>query len=136
MIKIFFNLFLITSLFNFCESITRITYSNSNCDTINAVEIFQLSECRLMSLGGQLFSVKINICNTTNWQTFVYFNSLNCSEPKDLISNGPSNICFLSDSILYEKIVCRDIIVDQINFSSVYYLHYLYMIPIILLFIN
>lgn len=134
MIKKLLSVLFIFSLFQFGESITKITYANSNCDSINAVERYQLSECRLMSLGGQLFSVKINICNSTSWQTFVYFNSVNCTEPSDLVSNGPSNRCFFSDSNLYEKIICSDIIGQQENISNQYfYLFSLFIIPVIFL---
>jgi len=134
MIKKLLSILFIFSLFQFGESITKITYSNSNCDSINAVEKYQLSECRLMSLGGQMFSVKINICNSTSWQTFVYFNSVNCTEPSDLVSNGPSNRCFFSDSNLYEKIICSDIIRQQENISNQYfYLFSLFIIPVIFL---
>ena len=128
------NILLLASLFTFGESITRITYNDAGCNSINALEKLRLSECRLMSLGGQLFSVKIDTCNNTNWKTFVYFNSVNCSEPHDLISNGPSNTCFLSDSNLYEKILCVDIIGEQLNAAhSFVFLFTLFIMSFILL---
>lgn len=128
------NILLLASLFTFGESITRITYNDAGCNSINALEKFRLSECRILSLGGQLFSVKIDLCNNTNWKTFVYFNSLNCSDPSDLISNGPSNTCFLSDSNLYEKILCVDLIEYQLNSAQSYvFLFILCFIPIVLL---
>lgn len=115
--NLLYTLFFI-SLVNFSYGITRIIYSNSNCNSINTLEKFNLQECRIMSLGGQLFSVKIDICNSTNWKSFVYFNSINCTEPHDLISTGPSNRCFLSESNLYEKIICADIIHEPSSYAQ------------------
>jgi len=130
MIKNLIGILLLASL---CDGITRIIYSNSNCGDINAIEKFSISECRILSLGGQLFSVKINICNATNWQTSVFFNSLNCSDPHDLVSNGPSNRCFFSESNLYEQIICNDIIGQQANSANYYNLFILFLITFIII---
>ena len=127
------NIIGILLLASFCDSVTRIIYSNSNCGSINAIEKFSISECRIMSLGGQLFSVKINICNATNWQTSVFFNSINCSEPLDLISTGPSTRCFFSESNLYEQIICQDIIGQQANSAYSYNLFILFLITFIII---
>ena len=114
MLKILFSTILLTS-FICNEAITKITYSNSNCNSITSIEKFKLSQCHILSLGGQLFSIKVNICNNTNWQTSVYFNNINCTEPLDLLSTGLSNTCYLSDTNLHEKILCIDPIPDSTN---------------------
>jgi len=127
--------FLLPILFHFCYGITKITYSDSNCNQITAIEQYHLSQCKILSLGGQLFSVKINICNSTSWETFVHFNSINCTNPYDLLSFGPSNECFLSGSNLYEKIICNDVIQQVTSSANIFsiYMYVLYVMFIILI---
>ena len=129
MLKIFLFLYFL----GLSEGITRFTYTDSTCSEIQSIENYSLDKCRILSLGGQLYSIKITKCNTTNWNTNVYLNNINCSNVPDVIQEGPSNICYLGYVNLYEKINCYDIITTHSNSNNLCF-SFIVFFPLLLTF--
>lgn len=100
------------------QGITRYIFTDSTCSEIQATEKYYLNKCRILSLGGQLYSVQIMECNATRWNINVYLSNQNCSGTPDTTQQGSANVCFLGAVNLYEKIECIDLINSAHSFSN------------------